>query len=140
MTFAIISISRWERLPLFKILTEELSAILPNTIRTQIAFTSRKLGPLVHGHQHRKFANKSNILYSGTYPDENCSEIYGESARRVCDVINYHDGRDRCSHLSDIVPNKTINKTDVNRVYFRYLLLGFSLFNFIKKVHNWYDF
>ena len=42
----------------------------------------------------KKFEHKHDIIYLGTYPEDNCSDNYiGESGRRISERIIDHNGR-----------------------------------------------
>ena len=45
-----------------------------------------------------KFQHKHDVIYFSKCPEQNCTDHIVESARRICEQIVDHGGRDKKSH------------------------------------------
>ena len=87
-------------LRLTKSLTRNSKRLLPNTVKTNIDFTGKKLSPCFQIKDQTKFEHKHDIIYLATCPEDNCSENYiGESRRQISERIIDHKRRDQKQHI-----------------------------------------
>ena len=74
--------------------------LLPPEIKTQAAYTGKKLSTCFNVKDHSKFDHQRDIVYCADCPNETCRENYiGESGRRISKRIKDHIGRDLKSHI-----------------------------------------
>ena len=112
---------------LVKSLTRSITKFLPKTTQLEFEFTSSKLSTHFQVKYKTIYEHNHDVVYLGTYPDNNCSDNYvGESARRISERIIDHSSRDQNFHLfkhscSKIHPNTS--KTDFKIISSEFLII-----------------
>ena len=77
-----------------------ISKLLPPEIKTQVAYTGKKLSTCFNVKDQSKFEHRHDVVYYADCPNEKCRENYiGESGRRISERIKDHNGRDLKSHI-----------------------------------------
>ena len=77
-----------------------ISKLLPPEIKTQVAYTGKKLSTCFNVKDQSKFEHQHDVVYYADCPNEKCRENYiGESGRRISERIKDHNGRDLKSHI-----------------------------------------
>ena len=77
-----------------------ISKLLPPEIKTQVAYTGKKLSTCFNVKDQSTFAHPHDVVYYADCPNEKCRENYiGESGRRISERIKDHNGRDLKSHI-----------------------------------------
>ena len=84
---------------LTKSLKRNLDKQLPYNVKTQVIFTGQKISNQFNVKDRTKFQHKHDVIYFSKCPEQNCTDNHiGESARRICEQIIDHGGRDKKSH------------------------------------------
>ena len=77
-----------------------ISKLLPPEIKTQAAYTGKKLSTCFNVKDQSKFEHQHDVVCYADYPNEKCRENYiGESGLRISERIKDHNGRDLKSHV-----------------------------------------
>ena len=85
---------------LIKFMKRRISKLLPPEIKTQAAYTGKKLSTCFNVKDQSKFEHQHDVVYYADCPNEKCRENYiGESGRRISEIIKDHNGRDLKSHI-----------------------------------------
>ena len=85
---------------LIKSMKRRIPKLLPPEIKTQVAYTGKKLSTCFNVKDQSKFEHQHDVIYYAECPNEKCRENYiGESGRRISERIKDHDGRDLKSHI-----------------------------------------
>ena len=85
---------------LIKSMKRRISKLLPPEIKTQVAYTGKKLSTCFNVKDQSKFEHQHDVVYYADCPNEKCRENYiGESGRRILERIKDHNGRDLKSHI-----------------------------------------
>ena len=85
---------------LIKSMKRRISKLLPPEIKTQVAYTGKKLSTCFNVKDQSKFEHRHDVVYYADCPNEKCRENYiGESGRRISEIIKDHNGRDLKSHI-----------------------------------------
>ena len=84
---------------LIKSMKRRISKLLRPEIKTQMAYTGKKLSTCFNVKDQSKFEHQHGVVYYADYPDEKCRKNYiGASGRRISKRIKDHNGRDLKSH------------------------------------------
>ena len=76
---------------IIKSINNNIQRILPNNVKTRIAYTGRKLGTKIQ---------IKDLIYYSKCTEPNCDKDYlGETRRRMIERAADHCGKDRQSHL-----------------------------------------
>ena len=71
----------------------------PNNVKTQVIFTGQKISNQLNIKDMTIISGKHDVIYFGKCPEQNCTDNHiGESARKICEQIIDHGGRDKKSH------------------------------------------
>ena len=77
-----------------------ISKLLPPEIKTQVAYTGKKLSTCFNVKDQSKFEHQHDVVYYADCPNEKCRKNYiGESGRRISERIKDHNGRDLKTHI-----------------------------------------
>ena len=69
-------------------------------IKTQLAYTGKKLSTCFNVKDQSKFEHQHDVVYYADCPNEKCRKNYiGESGRRISERIKDHNGRNLKSHI-----------------------------------------
>ena len=69
--FASITFPKLKRFPINKTIEKKLKRLLPSTGKTNIGFTGKKSSTCFQFKKQAKFEHKHDIVYLGTYPEDN---------------------------------------------------------------------
>ena len=79
---------------------KRISKLLSREIKTQVAYTGKKLSTCFNVKDQNKFQHQHDVVYYADCPNQKCRENYiGESGRRISKRIKDHNGRDQKSHI-----------------------------------------
>ena len=85
---------------LTKLLKRNLKSHSPSAVTVNIGFKGKKLSTCFQIKDQTKFEHKHDIIYLGTFPEDNCSKNYvGKSGRQISERIIDYNGRDQKSHI-----------------------------------------
>ena len=77
-----------------------LQKLLPNNIKTKVAYPGKKLASNFNIKDKTKFEHQHDIIYLGDCPNKDCNDNYiGEVIRRIEERVIDQNGRDKSSHL-----------------------------------------
>ena len=85
---------------LIKFMKRIISKLLPPEIKTQLAYTGKKLSTCFNVKDQSNFDHQHDVVYYADCPNEAFREnCIGESGRRISERIKDHNGRDLKSHI-----------------------------------------
>ena len=85
---------------LIKSMKRRISRLLPPEIKTQVAYTGKKLSTCFNVKDQNKFEHQQDVVYYADCPNEKCREnCIGASGRRISERIKDHNSRDLKSHI-----------------------------------------
>ena len=85
---------------LIKSMKKSISKLLPSEIKTQVAYTGKKLSTCFNVKDQSKSDHQHDVVYYADCPNEICTENYiGENGRRISEPIKDHNGRNLKSHI-----------------------------------------
>ena len=85
---------------LIKSMKRRISKLLPPEIKTQVAYTGKKLSTCFNIKDQSKFEHQHDVVYHADCPNEKCRENHiGESGCRISERVKDHNGRDLKSHI-----------------------------------------
>ena len=77
-----------------------ISKLLPPEIKTQVAYTGKKLSTCFNVKDQSKFEHQHDVVYYADCPNEKCRKnCIGESGRRISERIKDHNGSDMKSPI-----------------------------------------
>ena len=77
-----------------------ISKLLQPEIKTQMAYTGKRLSTCFNVKDQSKFDHQHDVVYYADCPNETHTENYiGESGRRISERIKNNNGRDLKSHV-----------------------------------------
>ena len=85
---------------IIKSMRKRLKTLLPDNIKTDVAFQGKQLRSFFNIENKTKFLHKHDFVYHAKCAEENCNDDYvGEIARRISERVLDHSGRDKKSHI-----------------------------------------
>ena len=86
---------------IIKSMRKRLKTLLPDNVKTDVAFKGKQLQlSSCFNIKDKKFPHKHDLVYYTNCAEESCSDDYvGEMARRICERVLDHSGRDTNSHI-----------------------------------------
>ena len=83
-----------------KSMKRRISKLLLPEIKTQVAYTGKKLSTCFNVKDQSKFDHQHDVVYYADCPNKTCRENYiGESGRRFSERMKDHHSRDLKSHI-----------------------------------------
>ena len=79
---------------------KRLKTLLPDNIKTDVAFQGKQLSSSFNIKDKTKFPHKHDLVYHTKCAEESCNDDYvGETARRISERVLDDSGRDKNSHI-----------------------------------------
>ena len=83
-----------------KSMKRKISKLLPPEIKTQVAYTGKKISTYFNVNDPSKFEHQHDVVYYADCPNMKFRENYiGENGRRISERIKDHNGRDLKSNI-----------------------------------------
>ena len=79
---------------------KRLKTLLPDDIKTDVAFHGKQLSSCFNIKDKTKFPHKHDLVYHAKCAEKSCNDDYVlETARRISEWVLDHSGRDRNFHI-----------------------------------------
>ena len=83
-----------------KSMKKGLKTLLPDDIKTDVAFQGKQLSSCFNIKDKTKFPHKHDLVYHAKCAEKSCNDDYVlETARRISEWVLDHSGRDRNFHI-----------------------------------------
>ena len=116
---------------LIKSMKRRISKLLPPEIKTQVAYTGKKLSTCFNVKDQSKFEHQHDVVYYADCPNEKCRENYiDESGRRMSERIKDHNGRDLKSHIL----RNSVESGHAKVSYFKIIAKNFNNNHWKRKI------
>ena len=85
---------------LIKSIKKSLKTLLPDNVKTDVAFEGKQVGCCFNIKDKTEFRHKHHLVYHAKCTEESCNNDYSDkTARRISEKMLGHSGRDKNSHV-----------------------------------------